>query len=196
MNRDLRIEAFVMAGGKSSRMGRDKGLVLLNERPMVSYALDLLAGLDLPVKMIANDPVYGRFGFPVFPDVVKEKGPLGGLLAAFENTEADLVFLLSCDMPLIPESAAEKLLRKAEGDCIACFKTDEQIDPLFALYPVSLKEDVQDRISSGRLKMTDFILENRHTLISSGPEEERQYFRNINTPIELKEVEEKWSNLK
>ncbi|MDT0688245.1 molybdenum cofactor guanylyltransferase [Salegentibacter sp. F188] len=195
MNSEIKIEAFVLAGGKSSRMGRDKGLMLLDHEPMVSYVLKTLKKADLPVKIIANNPKYDQFGVSVFPDVVKEKGPMGGLLSAFQNTTADVVFLVSCDMPFLTEEGVKNLTSEADIEEIIAPLVGQRINPLFALYPVKLKKTVEDAITAEELKMTDFILKNRHTLVSSGFSKMAEYFRNINTQQELREAEKRWNNL-
>src|SRR5690606_10416190 len=139
---------------------------------------------------------YRSFGFPVYGDVVKEKGPMGGLLTAFANSEAEVVFLVSCDMPLISSEAIKELLKLADREKIIAATVEERVNPLFALYPVILKADVEKRIFSGRLKMTDFILENKHTLVPSIARDFPGIFRNVNNEEELKMTEKEWNHLK
>ncbi len=193
---EIRTEAFVLAGGKSSRMGKDKGMVLLKGKPMISYILETLKETGIPVKIIANDPAYETFGFPVYEDVVSEKGPMGGLLTTFKNTEAEVVLLVSCDMPFLNPEAVNMLLEMATRDTIFASTVKERVNPLFALYPVSLKLEIEKRINEGRLKMTDFVLENKHTLVPSLDREMPHIFRNINDEEELKMTEKEWRNLK
>ncbi|MDT0646024.1 molybdenum cofactor guanylyltransferase [Zunongwangia sp. F260] len=195
MNPKVKIEAFVLAGGKSSRMGCDKGLMLMEGKPMISYVLKTLKKAGLPVKIIANNPEYNQFGVSVFPDVVKEKGPMGGLLSAFQNTSADVVFLVSCDMPFLTEVGVKNLTSEVDIEEIIAPLVGQGINPLFALYPVKLKKKVEDAIASEELKMTDFILKNKHTLVSSGFSKTTEYFRNINTQEEFREAEKRWNNL-
>lgn len=190
------IEIFVLAGGKSSRMGRDKGRVLLNGKPMIAHVLETFQELELPINIIANDASYEHFSYPVLRDVVKEKGPMGGLLTAFENTTAKVVFLVSCDMPFVTADVAKHLLKSASEEDIVAALAGDRIHPLFALYPVELKKTVKDLIAEGNLKMTDFILKNKHTLVPSGFRKTDRFFRNINTPQELNEAEEQWNHLK
>ncbi|MCC8358356.1 molybdenum cofactor guanylyltransferase [Salinimicrobium sediminilitoris] len=190
-----KIEAFVLAGGKSSRMGKDKGLVNLNNQPMVSYVFQALQEAELPVKIIANSRDYEKFGFPVCKDVVKERGPMGGLLTAFNNTDAEVVLLISCDMPFVNAEAINLLLKAVDEDYITAALVKDRINPLFAAYPLHLKGSVEDAIASEELKMTDFILKNPHTLVPSVAQKMPWCFRNINNEQELKEAEEKWSHL-
>lgn len=176
-------------------MGRDKGLVEINGKPMVSYVLHALEKTGLPIKIIANNPEYQKFGFRVYRDVVEEKGPMGGLLAAFSNTEAEAVLLVSCDMPFINAGAINRLLGELNEEGITASLVEKRINPLLAVYPVHLKELLKKSIALGELKMTDFILKNSHTLVPSVAQEMPWCFRNINDEQDLKEAEIKWSHL-
>ena len=195
MKTDLSIEAFVLAGGKSSRMGRDKGLLPLNGQPMVSRVLKVLQELALPVRIIANKPGYESLGYEVLKDEVLEKGPMGGLYTAFRHSSADLVLLVACDMPLISTEAGCMLMNAASIDHITVAAEGDKLNPLFALYPRGLKEKLKDRLDKGELKMVDFILGTRHILVTSIGEKMPWALRNINNENDLKEVEEKWGDL-
>lgn len=192
----IEIEAYVLAGGKSIRMGKDKGLVLFNGQPMISYVLKALYETGISVNIIANNEGYEKFGVPVFSDLVEEKGPLGGLFTAFSYTNAKDVLLMSCDMPLVTSEAIKQLLDKAENNQIIVPTVEGRVNPLFALYPLSLKQEVEERIIGGRLKMTDLILENKHTLVPSIARDNPGVFRNVNNEEELKMTEKQWNNLK
>lgn len=190
------IEAFVLAGGKSSRMGRDKGLVLLNGQPMISYVLKALSKTGIPVSIIAHNTDYENFEHPVYIDLIEEKGPIGGLFTAFSHTKAKAVLLISCDMPLVTSEALKQLMDKAEINRIIAATAEGRINPLFSIYPVALLEEVKKRIQDDNLKMTDFILENKYTLVPSIALEMPGIFQNVNTPEELKMTEEKWKDLR
>jgi len=194
--RELKTEAFILSGGKSSRMGRDKGMVFLRGKSMISFIIEAVKEAGVPVNVIANDIEYRSFGFPVYADVVTEKGPMGGLLTALENSEAEVIFLVSCDMPLISTEAIKHLLKFANSKKIIAATVEGRVNPLFALYPKSLKPDVETRIASGKLKMTDFILENKHTLVPSIARDFPHVFRNVNNEEELKMTEKEWNHLK
>jgi len=184
----------VLAGGKSSRMGRDKGLVGINEQPMISHVLKELQILGISTKIIANNPAYKKFKLPVYSDVITEKGPMGGLLTAMENTKAKMVFLLACDMPFIAAGVIEILSKNADEERIIASVSDQKINPLFSIYPVILKENIKKSITAGELKMTDFILKNEHVLLPFQNECSGKIFRNINTEKERQEAEKKWKN--
>ncbi len=98
---------FVLAGGQSSRMGTDKALVHLEGVPLVVRALGILrgAGLDAAIAGAGSD----LSGFaPAVNDA--GRGPLGGICAALESTQAELAVFLSVDMPLLPSALVAFLL--------------------------------------------------------------------------------------
>lgn len=189
------LEVYVLAGGRSSRMGQEKGLVLLKDRPLVTYVLSTLEKCALPIRIIAHHPGYQNFGYPVVPDAVKEKGPMGGLLTALTHTRAERILLVSCDMPLISVAVINMLTRFKEREGIIAVETDDRINPLLAIYPTSLKPKLEQSIEEERLKMSVFVSENKHTLVSSSSLKMPWCFLNINDNNELKKTEEKWGHL-
>ena len=103
-------EGFVLAGGASSRMGRDKALVEVAGRPLVAHALAILRAAGLEARIAgARTELHG------YAPVVKDEGggPLAGMCAALEAAEAELAVFLPVDMPLVPASLIGYLLHHA-----------------------------------------------------------------------------------
>lgn len=161
---------------------------------MILHVLRELETLKISTKIIANNSAYRRFKLPVYSDVIPEKGPMGGLLTAMENTGAEMVLLIACDMPFITASAIERLLKKADKKQIIASMSNQKINPLFSVYPVILKEKIKKSIAAGELKMTDFILKNQHVLLPFEYEQSGKIFKNINTEEERIEAEKKWKD--
>lgn len=103
-------EGFVLAGGASSRMGRDKALVEVAGRPMVAHALGILRAAGLEARIAG-----ARTELSGYAPVVKDEGggPLAGVCAALAATEAELAVFLPVDMPLVPASLIGYLLHHA-----------------------------------------------------------------------------------
>ncbi len=95
------VAGFVLAGGQSTRMGRDKALLPLAGRPLILHAMSILrdAGLE-PAIAGASAPV-AEFG-PVVADSRPGEGPLGGICAALASTSAGYAVFLPVDLPLLP----------------------------------------------------------------------------------------------
>lgn len=189
MNQFENIEAFILAGGKSSRMGRDKALMLLDGKPMISYILDTINGFQVPIKIIANSEDYEKFGYEVVKDIIPEKGPMGGLYTAFHHNNRPYVLLISCDTPFISAEAVERLLNEMGKNLIAVAEIKGKINPLFAVYHQSLVQKISDCIIHDRLKMQDFIFsENYHAVNMDDLADQTPFlFFNVNTKTDFEE---------
>jgi molybdopterin-guanine dinucleotide biosynthesis protein A len=110
--------AFVLAGGRSIRMGRDKALLPLDGQPLLTHALAILREAALPAAIagwIAGAQSDLHSFAPVIPDPASEKssGPLAGICAALASTSAPHAVFLSIDQPLLPASLLTYLIRHA-----------------------------------------------------------------------------------
>lgn len=107
---------FVLAGGRSSRMGRDKANLLFAGRPLVAHALAILREAGLRVAIAGANPVH-RAALSAFAPIVDDpepgRGPLAGVCAALESTSARYAVFLPVDLPLLPASLVAYLLRHA-----------------------------------------------------------------------------------
>ena len=99
----LEVGGYVLAGGQSSRMGRDKALLLLAGRPLVQHAATKLGRICREVSILSAMPELAAFGRLV-PDVHPGCGPLGGMEAALLDTRFDWNLFLPVDVPFLPSA--------------------------------------------------------------------------------------------
>jgi molybdopterin-guanine dinucleotide biosynthesis protein A len=179
---------FVLAGGRSSRMGRDKALLPWGNSTLV----ELIAGRVLQaagsVTLIGPPDRYRSLGFPALADLVPEFGPLGGIYTALSATAAGWNLVVACDMPSVTAELLEELLAAAErsgSDALVPVTPDGEIAPLCAVYHSRLLPAVESAIHHKLLKMHDFI-----SAIGAArwPVSDSSLFRNINTPEHLSEL--------
>ena len=129
----------VLAGGRSSRMGRDKAFVELDGRPLAAMVLDALreAGAA-PVVAVGGDLAnLTALGFDrVVPDRHPGEGPLGGIVTALDAVAADVVVVLGCDMPWVTAEALGSLVDALAADPLADVAVGEsdRLEPLFAAW--------------------------------------------------------------
>jgi len=183
------VEVFILAGGESSRMGTDKGLLNFKGTPMILHIIKLLNKLDLKTSIISSNQEYLKFGKPLYTDIIPKKGPLGGLYTALEYSNAPIVLLLACDMPSINRKGIQNLLKIAEPGKIAIATDGKQISPLFACYPKLLKKEVQKALLGDELKMQDFITRQSHVMLDLNALENTEVLQNLNTLEQLKAAE-------
>ena len=107
---------FVLAGGKSRRMGTEKALLEFRGRPLIAHAIEILKAAGLPVSIAGAQPEsrarLESFA-PVVPDFETDLGPLGGICAALASTAAQYAVFLPVDTPFVPASLVQYLLHHA-----------------------------------------------------------------------------------
>ncbi|WP_300487112.1 molybdenum cofactor guanylyltransferase [Flavobacterium sp.] len=187
----ITIKTYLLSGGKSSRMGEDKGLKFLSGKPMISYLVDTLRQLDIIPVIIAHHPGYKSFGLTVIPDKIKDKGPLGGIYTALSHAR-ETVLIISADTPFVDSQAIEYLIRHHIADRINVLDYKGKIQPLCGLYPFQLLPKIESNLIANKLKMMDFVTENDANIVSIPFESNG--FQNINTPEELSKAEYEISN--
>ena len=159
---ESRILGFAAAGGRSTRMGRDKALLPWEGTTLLGHALQTLrAGFGDARILAGSECRYEEYGAPLVLDDPKDAGPLGGLCAALATARAEgfaAVFLLGIDMPLAgPELLLEiARARDASGVDIAAPHGPEGPEPLCAAYGTACLEPARRSAAQGRFRMTDF----------------------------------------
>ena len=107
---------FVLAGGRSSRMGTDKALLEFGGRPLIAYAIDILAAAKLPASIAGVRPEaqeeLAAFA-PVITDAEPGLGPLSGVCSGLSATEVEWGVFVPVDVPFLPPSLVVYLLRHA-----------------------------------------------------------------------------------
>lgn len=103
---------FVLAGGRSSRMGADKALVMLRGQPLVAHALAILRKAGFEASLAGARSSLETFA-PVIEDPEPDRGPLGGICAALASTPARLAVFLPVDLPFVPVSLVSYLVEHA-----------------------------------------------------------------------------------
>src|ERR1700678_2887073 len=150
---------FVLVGGASRRMGRDKALLPLHGASMVETVAAQVQAAAGSVTLIGPVQKYAHLGFPILPDAIENCGPLGGLYTALQNTNADWNVLVACDMPDVTAAFLTQLLAAAEAsgaDCVVP-EIDGKIHPLCAAYHRRLLGAADSAIHRNLFKMQDFI---------------------------------------
>ncbi len=180
------MKAIVLAGGKSSRMGQDKALMMLGNKPVIQYGIDALSSVFDEVYISGS---YSRDHFPkgIIEDVIEQKGPMGGICSALEYCREDL-FVCSCDMPFISSELIKNMLHRKEENKINVMRYREKVYPVLGIYPYSAIEALKRSIKNGNLRMTAF-LEQQNTHYIQYDDNLDDQLLNINTPENFRNAE-------
>jgi len=192
MQQQNKVTGVVLAGGLARRMNKqDKGLVIYNNKPMVSYALDAMSKVADTVFINANRnlPAYQSFGYQVVSDQTDTfDGPLAGVLATMTLAETDVICVMPCDSPLIKAEHLQQLLQALQTDVdIAVAFDGKRIQPVFFVLKRSLQASLKNYLQQGERKI-DLWLE-QHRLVKVDFSHDADVFLNINTLSELDALE-------
>jgi molybdenum cofactor guanylyltransferase len=190
---DLRanIAAFVLAGGKSRRMGEDKALLKYKGVYLVEHAISVLRQVTGNVRIIGNPQTYGFLGYAVIPDSTESRGPLTGIYTALSASETRLNIVLACDMPLIRAEFFRLLLKKApQADAVVMRFEDGFVEPLCSIYASTCLPAVRENLDCHKLRVSSLFSQLKVEYVSEAEIRrvglDNQIFANINTPDEFK----------
>lgn len=183
--RNTEIEAFILAGGASSRMGSDKSQLLLDDQTFVERITTTLRMVTDSVSLVGP---FNNSELPIVADVYPKWGALGGLHAALTACQREWAIVVACDLPLVTAELFQRLASLDNGhQAIVPIQPDGRPQPLAALYRVDpCRRVATELIEAGRRRPLD-LLESVHTRwvdfaeIANLAQAER-FFVNINTP--------------
>lgn len=128
------INAYILAGGKSSRMGTDKGLLLLNNKPLIEWIITELQLVFESITIVSGNNAYSQFGLELIEDEIENLGPAGGIYTALKHSLSEKIFIVSCDMPFITVDAIEFVVNHSSGSQITVPVYQQKMQPLLAVY--------------------------------------------------------------
>jgi molybdopterin-guanine dinucleotide biosynthesis protein A len=185
----MRRSGYVLAGGASSRMGRDKALLAYRETTLIEHVARAVIDAVGSVVIIGDPDRYGKLGHTVCGDRVSGCGPLGGIFTALSTTENDWNLVVACDMPGISTSALEGLIDpepESGRNAVMAIGPGGEPEPLCAVYHRCCLAAVDRAIREKRFKMKDLVKE----LEAEFRPMEAAVLANVNTPSEWAEFEE------
>jgi molybdopterin-guanine dinucleotide biosynthesis protein A len=187
------VNAFVVAGGKSSRMGQDKAFLQLGGRTLLARALELAGVVAGSTCIVGSPEKFAGMG-PVIPDAYPGQGPLAGIHAALTASDTERNLILAVDMPFLHPNFLHYLISRALETSHAAVvpRAAGGLQPLCAVYRRSFAEVAERSLRAGKNKI-DALFDEVETRILE-PEElarlgfREEMFRNLNTEKEWQEA--------
>lgn len=172
------LSAAVIAGGRSSRLGKNKAFVDIKGKPAVRWVIEAVSGFVSDLFIVANTPhEYTQLGLRCVADIKPGAGPLSGIHAALESATTPYVLVVSCDIPLLRKEALQPLVSAYPGFDITIFK-HHNFEPLCAIYRTSCIPAVNELIGHGEHRIIDLFATLDVKVIRTGTD---HVFRSINT---------------
>jgi len=187
------VNALILAGGRSSRMQfQDKGLMRLNNKPMVAQIVQRLKPQVKEILISANNnlDVYQEYSECVLEDEFDDfRGPIAGICEGLKTTSTDFLLVVPCDGPRLPMDLARRMLASClkEGSLLATVHDGQFKQPTYSLIHKSLLANAKDFLIRGERKLGQWLKENHSTLVDYSDQPEA--FVNINSVEQLQELE-------
>ncbi|GGD11552.1 molybdenum cofactor guanylyltransferase [Hyunsoonleella pacifica] len=188
------ITGIILAGGKSSRMGTDKGFLKLNTKPFVQYSIDALKPLVSNIIIVSDHSEYDSLGYKRITDDIKEAGPVSGIYSGLKASETTYNLVLSCDIPLITTIVLQKLIDAADEDSeIIQAESNGKTMPLIALYKSNIRDTFKSFLEQDERRLRIAIKACKHKNVVLD-ETHQNATLNVNTKEELKHIEDVYNH--
>ena len=149
--------AVILAGGKSTRMGRNKALLDFGGETLIGRLYRTLQGAFHEVFISANDArTYEFLGAPVIPDVFPDGGSLAGIHAGLVHSSAARCFFVACDMPFVNVDLVRFLYTFTGDHDVVIPVSRSGLEPLHSFYSKDCIPHIEEQLESGNLKVIDF----------------------------------------
>ena len=177
----------ILAGGKSSRMGTDKGMMQFNGEYLIEKAISALKPCVNDLLISSGNRAYDRFGLKRISDIIPSQGPISGIHAALQFAAPEPVFILSCDMPWVTAEVIQHIIDSAEDEKLCIPVHRGELQPLCAVYPSMMAEYFRHCILEKDLSLRRILYQIPRIEIRSEdiPGFTEKYFVNLNTPTDL-----------
>lgn len=182
------LTGFVLVGGRSSRMGRDKALLPFGSVPMAAHVAGVVKQVVTSVFLVGPPAVYGCLGFDVLPDRYPDFGPVGAIAAALAATTSEWNLIVGCDLPRITTAVLRQVHEAAldsGASCAYAAAPDGHEQPLCGVYHVSTLNAFESAVARGEHRLMQ-VASQLHPYVlhlkDAGP------LWNVNTPEDWKAV--------
>ncbi len=187
------ITGIILAGGRATRMqGQDKGLIELQQQPLIQHVINRLQLQVGSIHINANRNLdeYRQFGFPVFCDANQDfQGPLSGMLQGLHQLKeehSDWIVCVPCDAPLLPLNLVACFAQAlGEGNHLAVARDGKWIQPTFCMIHRSMLDSLENYITSGGRKTGDWLQQEKAVQVDFSTQ--KHAFVNINSADDLQE---------
>jgi molybdenum cofactor guanylyltransferase len=194
------VSGFVLAGGKSARMGQDKARLELHGSTLLEHALAALRAVCRDAAILGNYDLYGQLA-PVYEDVFPGCGPLGGIHAALTNSQTEYNLIIAVDTPFLMPEFLGYLAERAvsSGAVVTTPEINAYTQPLCTVYSLAFLPIAERALKSASYKITPLFPRGQTLVIKEG--ELRRFafptemFDNLNTPEDLERARRRFSGL-
>ncbi|WP_459177193.1 molybdenum cofactor guanylyltransferase MobA [Ewingella americana] len=189
------ITGIILAGGRSTRMGEDKGLVEIAGKPLFEHIAERLGPMvsDILINSNQNQHRYGQ-RFEVIPDLIPNySGPLAGMLAGLKATKTHWALFVPCDVPAFPHDLAEQFWHHKSGHQGLYARDSLREHPTLCFLNKSLIPALEEYLHRGERKVMFFFKQINAPSVTFS---DHTAFANLNTPEDIVQWENEQGGVK
>jgi molybdenum cofactor guanylyltransferase len=153
----IRKTLAIIAGGKSSRIGKNKALLKYRNKTFIENIIEAGDSYDEILIVSNTDVKVENLNIRIVKDIFKEYGPMGGIHSALVNAKYEKVLCIACDMPLISKETLNRLGSEKEDYEVLVPVVDRYFEPLCAIYSKRIIDKLELSIKNNQTKLQDFI---------------------------------------
>ncbi len=188
------VTGIILAGGKSTRYGRNKALVDMDGLSMIERVISVMRAVFQNVIVITNTPDdYAHLGLPMYGDLIKGLGPIGGVYTGLSVITNEAGFFVACDMPLLNKELIQYIIEKRDRFDVVVPRVSGMVEALHALYGRGCLPVVKRLIDSRQYQTLRVFNEVSVRYVEEFEirriDPELKSFININRPQELRRLE-------
>jgi len=182
------ITGIILAGGKSSRMGTEKGLLELNGSTFIAKIINAIEPLVNDILIISKNKKYDILGCKRINDLIENSGPVAGVYTGLYHSKTQLNLVLSCDIPLITPNIIKMLILGYENEFeVIQLQSQNKTMPLIAIYNKQCMHKCLDFLQQNERRLRSVVnqFKTKTILIDSKFD---KFVKNINTNADLKSL--------
>ena len=189
------MNAVILVGGKSSRMGTNKAFLELKGKTFIELQIELLREMFDEISISANTPSeYEYLNLPIFKDIYPGKGPLGGIYTSLINSSSLHTFMLACDMPFVGPKLIKHLKDLTKEYDVVIPKSENGLEPLHAFYSKNCIEPIKRELDENNLRIRSFFPQVNVKIVELDSLASSDHFKNsiknLNTMADYEDVTE------
>lgn len=188
MKNKKHITGIILAGGQSSRMGTDKGLLYFKDKPFILYSIEALAPFVNDIIIVSNNPDYDIFNLNRVNDAIENAGPLAGVYSGLLHSKTEDNLVLSCDIPLINNTVLNIITDNLEDEFdVVQVESKGKSMPIIAAYKKRCMSKCLALLDDGERRLRNAVKQFKTKTI---PLKSDLHYctMNINTPNELETI--------
>ncbi len=195
----MTITSIILAGGRSSRLGREKHTEVIAGESLLKRAAGRLKHLSQEILIVVSQrqatssrSLYTYPETKTVVDLYPGKGSLGGIFTGLVHSSNFLNLVVACDMPFLNLDLLRYMIDSAKGFDVVIPRVDDQLEPLHAIYSRNCLKPMENQIKQGNLKIRGFFESVKVKYVDKDEldklDPEHLSFFNINTEAELEKA--------